>query len=595
MFVQPLCRLCLSSTGTSPVGNLLGGCYKYMSDLLALEATATGRGPRNFCPLSPLAIPAWQQALASHPDRIFTAYILTGIQAGFHIGADRASLSLRRGPDNMPSVREHPHIVEAHIAAEVGAGRLLGPLPGPLAGLCHSSPIGLIPKPHQPGKWRLIVDLSSPHGHSVNDAIEADLCHMHYSSVLEAAELVRQLGPGTLLAKVDLHQAYRILPVHADDHPLLGIQWGSDTYVDSALPFGLRSAPKIFSAFADALAWILGEQGVTRQLHYLDDFLFVGPPRETSCAVSLHKALEVCQHLGVPVATHKTEGPSTHLVFLGIRIDTERMQLSLDQDKLARIVALVESWDSRRSATKRELQSLIGHLSHAATVVQPGRTFLRRMIDLMKVAKQPGHHVRLTVAFRSDLHWWASFLPRWNGRSIIPQPQPLHTITADASGSWGCGAVNDEGSWFQLQWPESWAQSHIAAKEMVPIIIAVAIWGKMWPAGSVRIRSDNMAVVSALASGSARDALLMHLLRCLHFFSAHFDMGLQPCHIPGVLNTAADALSRDNMVYFFQCCPQAREAPSAIPDPLVDMLVHHRPDWTSTSWRRMFLTTLGRR
>ena len=78
-------------------------------------------------------------------------------------------------------------------------------------------PRNIFPKPHQPGKWRLIVDLSSPHGHSVNDAIEADFCHMHYSSVLEAAELIRQLGPGTLLAKVDLHQAYRILPVHADD------------------------------------------------------------------------------------------------------------------------------------------------------------------------------------------------------------------------------------------------------------------------------------------------------------------------------------------------------------------------------------------
>ena len=90
---------------------------------------------------------------------------------------------------------------------------------------------------------------------------------------------------------------------------------------------------------------------------------------------------------------------------------------SIDQDKLAQIVALVGSWDSRRSATKRELQSLIGHLSHAATVVQ-----LRHMIDLMKVVKQPGHHVRLTAAFRSDLQWWASFLPRWNGKSIIPQP-----------------------------------------------------------------------------------------------------------------------------------------------------------------------------
>ena len=72
-----------------------------------------------------------------------------------------------------------------------------------------------------------------------------------------------------------------------------------------------------------------------------------------------------------------------HLTFLGIKSFTKLMLLSLDQDKLAGIAAVVGSWDCRRSATKRELQSLIGHLSHVVTVVQPGRTFLRRMINLM--------------------------------------------------------------------------------------------------------------------------------------------------------------------------------------------------------------------
>ena len=158
-------------------------------------------------------------------------------------------------------------------------------------------------------------------------------------------------------------------------------------------------------------------RGIRWQLHYLDDFLFLGPPKETTCAVALQEAHATCRDLGVPVATHKTEGPMTQLTFLGIQVDTEAMQLSLAPEKLSRILALVLSWRSRQSATKQELQSLISHLSHAATVVMPGRTFLRRMIDLMKVARHPRHHVRLTAEFKSDLHWWASFLPGWNGRS----------------------------------------------------------------------------------------------------------------------------------------------------------------------------------
>lgn len=171
-----------------------------------------------------------------------------------------------------------------------------------------------------------------------------------------------------------------------------------------------------------------------------------------------------CKQLGVPVANHKTEGPSTKLTFLGIQIDTEAMQLSLSQEKLAQTLATVLSWRSKRSASKQELQSLIGLLSHAATVVQHGHTFLHRMIDLMKLAKQPQHHLRLTADFRSDLHWWATFLPKWNGKSMMRRPDPRHTITADASGSWGCGAFASNGAWFQLQWPNSWSQYHIAAK-----------------------------------------------------------------------------------------------------------------------------------
>jgi len=210
-----------------------------MADLAALEATATHAGPQSFKPATPLILPAWVKELATHPDKSFAAYILTGMQKGFHIGADRGRLSLRPGPGNLPSVYQHPHLIDTHIAGEVEQGRMLGPVPDHLSPHCHCNPIGLIPKPHQPGRWRLIVDLSAPRDHSVNNAIPSDVAQMHYSSVLDAAAMVRSLGPGALLAKMDLQNAYRILPVHADDHPLLAIRWKDATYLDTALPFGL--------------------------------------------------------------------------------------------------------------------------------------------------------------------------------------------------------------------------------------------------------------------------------------------------------------------------------------------------------------------
>ena len=112
---------------------------------------------------TPLHLPAWQRALAAHLDSTFASYILNGIAKGFHIGADRA-VHLVPGHRNMLSVQQQPQLVASQIREETVAGRVLGPLPPHLANLTQTSPIGLIPKPHQPGKWRLIVDLSSPAG-----------------------------------------------------------------------------------------------------------------------------------------------------------------------------------------------------------------------------------------------------------------------------------------------------------------------------------------------------------------------------------------------------------------------------------------------
>ena len=140
-----------------------------------------------------------------------------------------------------------------------------------------------------------------------------------------------------------------MVPVHPVDHCLLGVRWGEDVFV---VPFGLRSAPNIFFAVSDCLAWILQARGVTHQLHYLDDFLLVGPPDTSACAQALQFTLDTCQELGLPVSSHKTEGPSCQLTLLAIQIDTTRMELSLPSDKLACISATVCEWRGRKAATK---------------------------------------------------------------------------------------------------------------------------------------------------------------------------------------------------------------------------------------------------
>ena len=83
-------------------------------------------------------------------------------------------------------------------------------------------------------------------------------------------------------------------------------------------PFGLRSAPKIFSAVVDALQWVMLDSGVSIVDHYLDDFVTMGTPGSLECRRNLERILAVCADLGVPLAMDKLEGPAQCLTFLGI-------------------------------------------------------------------------------------------------------------------------------------------------------------------------------------------------------------------------------------------------------------------------------------
>jgi len=324
--------------------------------------------------------------------------------------------------------------------------------------------------------------LLAPEGTSVNEGIKASLCSIKYTSVDNAVRIIKQLGPGTMLAKLDLKEAYRMVPVHPQDRVLLGMHWKGETYVDAALPFELRSAPKIFSALADALAWIIHANGFPNVLHYLDDFLLLGQPGTQRCTEALVRTLALCGELGVLVAEDKTEGPATSITFLGIEIDTEAFELRLPQHKLRDLKSKLGWWMSKspgvphRSGRKRELLSLIGLLNHAATVVKPGRTFLRSQIDASTTVTALDHHVTLTTKARGDIAWWFYWTETWNGVSLFPAAEPGEFIYSDASGSWGCGAVWRR-EWLQIPWPESWSAHNIALKELAPVVMAVAVWG----------------------------------------------------------------------------------------------------------------------
>ena len=125
---------------------------------------------------------------------------MDGIKNGFRIGFN-------------PSASAQQAVVTAYIDNEVTLGRLVGPLPPLAARHVHRNRIGVVPKGHTPGKWRLITDLSFPPDRSVNDGIDPSLCSLSYVSIDTVAAIVASLGAGSLIAKIDVESAYRLVPV----------------------------------------------------------------------------------------------------------------------------------------------------------------------------------------------------------------------------------------------------------------------------------------------------------------------------------------------------------------------------------------------
>ena len=572
--------------------------YQYTRDLLALDqcrAKKPWEPPASLGAIeSPFRWERWAARLADHPDKKFSSYILEGISSGFRIGFNYSEHSCHRGRGNMVSIRNSSVTVMQYLQEEIRLGRVIGPMDLQQWSGIQVSPIGVVPKGTS-GKWRLIVDLSSPEGGSVNDGLDAQLCSLQYVSVDHVTQVLARLGRGSFMSKVDIRSAYRTVPVHPEDRWLLGMEWDGQLFVDTVLPFGLRSAPKIFSAVADAAEWIARAGGVRILYHYLDDFVLLSKAEEA--AEQLNLFLGLLLDLGMPVAPEKLEGPGPVVTFLGIEIDTLTMELRLPEKKLVELGREVREWLGRKSCRKKELQSLAGKLQHACKVVRPGRTFLRRVFALLSGARKGYHHIRLNQEFQSDIAWWDAFLEGWNGTSMLADGPDEELVTVDvytdASGSFGCGAFWKH-NWLQFRWLGEWGGRNITLKEILPVVLACAIWGQEWKGTTVVAHVDNQGAVAVLNAGYSKEGQIMHLMRCLFFITTWCQFRLRAVYILGRMNQAADAISRDDLTRFFSLAQGASPIPAALPAELLQLLVVSQPDWTSKAWSQLFTNCFRR-
>ena len=470
---------------------------------------------------------------------------------------------------NHPSALEHPCEVDSNIASEIAMGRiaLISPEVAKSESVCIS-PIAAIQKKGSE-KFRTINDLSFPCGASVNDALtRRPKCA--YESVDDAMAMLIHLGRGVHMAKIDIKDAFRLIPVHPHDRRFLGLVWQGQIYIDLRLPFGLRNSPPWFEALADLLAWIIRVKlGMRDFIRYVDDFL-VFAPTTSLCALRVAAIVQLFAEVGVPVNMDKlkSEGsPAQVCTFLGIELDSNLMQARLPPAKVDLLLAAIRFWRAQCRWTRKQLQSLLGLLAFATKVVVMGRAFKQRLLAALRAQPSGTFNSYISIQCKEDLQWWECFLRQWNGTSLLTAPiDPAWSIFSDACETgWG---VYCRGFWIAQAWSDQelalarrTSRVSMPFLELFALTAGVLSFANVLRGRRVLIYCDCLPVVAAISSCASSDPGMMALIRELCLVCANQSIACVPSHIPGIHNTAADLLSRNQMSAFRLRCPSASRSP----------------------------------
>jgi len=401
--------------------------------------------------ISPLNRDAWASNLEDYPDREFVDALLNIIDVGATIG--HTGMQKHQSCKNLRSAIDYPNIISKEIDGLLEEGRIHGPFEAPPMANFRCSPLGTATRKRNP-KRRVFNHYSWPRDASVNDETPDFEGVIKYDSFVSAAAALRSAGKGSLMAKLDLKDAYRHIPIRSTDWNLLGFQWEGKYYYPLVLMFGGKSAPYIFNLFAEALHWIIERHLPASIRHYLDDFLPIFKPKvpaHIACA-AVTWIEDLGTSLGLSFQPAKTIRPTTCLEFLGLELDSEAMEARLPQDKLIYLRAYILDWQARGSCSLKDLQELIGFLQFCAQVIPHGRTFIRGLINFSMTFRSDFARRHVPAYARSDLRWWSAYASSWNGVQILEAPRATLNVFTDASGSKGLGGIFGD-RWYSSRCP----------------------------------------------------------------------------------------------------------------------------------------------
>ena len=318
--------------------------------------------------------------------------------------------------------------------------------------------------------------------------------HFKMESITMLKDTLKQ---GDYMTKVDLKDAYFMIPISKKHKHLTRFNWGGKTFQFNCLPFGLSSAPSVFTKTTRPLMTTLRSMGL-RTIMYIDNILIMA---ELEILAKEHTVglIHLLENLGFVINYRKSQlTPTQEIEFLGFVITSNSVELKLPGEKIKKIRA-----ETRRLANQTEpkalaLSRLLGKLNHATQAIPPAPLFYRNLQNCLKVALEKGNQeyscpIHLSEDCITELQWWETHLTNWNGRSLI-LPPPTMTIETDAS-TIGWGAAH-QGTRTGGPWSNREKRMHINCLELLAATLAIKCFARDKTNIAILLKVDNTTAIS---------------------------------------------------------------------------------------------------
>ena len=404
----------------------------------------------------------------------------------------------------------------------------------PIYDASYVSNVFLRPKPN--GKHRMIIDLSG-----LNEFVEKIHFKMDHLDV--ALDMVYK---GCWFTSVDLQDAYYSVPIWGPHQSYLSFLWEQKMYSFSVLPFGLTSAPRVFTKLLKPVFASLREKGISC-LSYIDDCLVVSSTKNYAESDSQQLLLTLVD-LGFKINETKSSLiPRTEITFLGYVIDSLSMTVRPTWDKICKTKEKILSVLQRKSFVIREIAELIGILVDLCKGVEYGSRHYRELekdkIFSLRRAGQKEYNgtMVLTHKAREDLQWWLTNLG--HRRKQIRTKAPEVVITTDASEE-GWGAISGKNK-TGGRWSTSKAGDHINVLELRAVLLGLQSFHSENRDLQILVETDSSTTVSYVNKMGGTKSASCNKIACeIWDFCEERDLWLMATHIPGDDNIEADFESR---------------------------------------------------